>query len=356
MKIIHVVGARPNFMKAAPILSALDKHPEIEQQLVHTGQHYDKNMSDIFFEQLQLPRPDINLEVGSGSHAAQTAEIMKRFEKVVLTHNPDLLLVYGDVNSTIATALVASKLGVRIGHIEAGLRSFDRTMPEEINRVLTDQISDLFFTPSSDADDNLKREGIAPEKIFLVGNAMIDTLTRLLNKAHQPDIPGLKGPYVLMTMHRPSNVDDFTLLKNTMTAIEEISEDIQVIFPIHPRTKQSLKNSKLNTSNLKLQLIEPQGYLEFLWLQKNATAVVTDSGGIQEETTYMQVPCLTLRENTERPVTCSRGTNQLIGQDTDRLKREIKTILNGRGKRGGIPPLWDGHAGDRIAEIISRMV
>ncbi len=354
MNILHVVGARPNFMKAAPVIGALRSAPIVKQHLVHTGQHYDPNMSQIFFEQLGLPRPDFNLEVGSGTHAQQTAEIMVRFEKLLLEDKPDLLLVYGDVNSTIATALVASKMGIRVGHVEAGLRSWDRTMPEEINRVLTDQISDLFFTPSADGDINLKREGIGPEKIFLVGNVMIDTLVRLLDKAAEPCIPGRQEHFVLVTLHRPSNVDDRRMLADLWRALQRISEKTQVLFPIHPRTRRRLAEYGLPEPGPGLILTEPLGYFEFLWLQRHATAVVTDSGGIQEETTYLQIPCLTMRENTERPITVEMGTNILVGQDTRRLEAAVERILNGKGKKGAVPPLWDGLAGERIAAILAR--
>lgn len=356
MKIVHIVGARPNFMKAAPVIEALKTRPGISQCLVHTGQHYDANMSEVFFEQLGLPKPDFNLEVGSGSHAQQTAEIMVRFEKLLLEEKPDLLLVYGDVNSTIATALVASKMGVCVGHVEAGLRSWDRSMPEEINRVLTDQITDLFFTPSSDADINLRREGIHPEKIFCVGNVMIDTLVRLLAKAREPRIPGRQDGFLLVTLHRPSNVDDPDMLKQLWGALHRISKDIQVIFPVHPRTRRRLSDCGLSEANSRLLLTEPLGYLEFLWLQANSTAVVTDSGGIQEETTYLQIPCLTMRENTERPITVEMGTNILVGRDAGRLENEIGKILAGCAKTGKVPPLWDGKAGERIAEILHKIL
>ena len=338
-------------------MAALAKRDSVSQLLVHTGQHYDVNMSEVFFNQLGMPAPDINLEVGSGSHAVQTAQIMIRIEEVLLEQRPDLVLVYGDVNSTVAAALVCSKLGIHVGHVEAGLRSFDRTMPEEINRLLTDQIADLLFTPSKDGDENLLREGVAKEKIHLVGNVMIDTVNRLLPKAN---IEGLKNlgieefeeNYALVTLHRPSNVDEPRMLSEIMKTLEEISHDVPVIFPIHPRTRRRLSDLKLKTDNLKLQLIEPVGYLEFLALQKNAVVVITDSGGIQEETTYLGIPCLTLRENTERPVTVEKGTNILVGQDMDRLKAELQKILNGNPKKGTIPDLWDGRVGERIADVV----
>ena len=355
MKIIHIVGARPNFMKAAPVIEAISGFPQIKQSLVHTGQHYDANMSQIFFDQLGMPRPDHNLEVGSGSHARQTAEIMVRFEDVILADMPDLVLVYGDVNSTIATALVATKAGIRVGHVEAGLRSWDRSMPEEINRVLTDQISDYFFTPSGDADENLKREGVEASKIFRVGNVMIDTLVKLLSKAREPKIPGRQDRFVLVTLHRPSNVDDPETLGRLLGTLNRISKNIQVIFPIHPRTRRRVEEFKLSDLGANVLLTDPFGYLEFLWLQQHASVLVTDSGGIQEETTYLQIPCLTMRENTERPITSEIGTNVMVGKDTARLEKEIQKVLQGRGKKGAIPELWDGKAGQRIAEILARL-
>lgn len=356
MKILHVVGARPNFMKAAPVLRALFRYPELQQKLVHTGQHYDSTMSEVFFDQLAMPKPDYNLEVGSGSHAWQTAEIMTRFEPVILEEKPDLLLVYGDVNSSIGTALVAAKLGRRVAHVEAGLRSWDRSMPEEINRVLTDQISDLFFTPSRDADANLKREGINPQNIFCVGNLMIDTLLRLMPKAQQPRIAGQQNKFLLVTLHRPSNVDDPHMLTQLWDTLNRISKNIQIIFPVHPRTRQRLSDCGLFGTNSHLLLTQPLGYLQFLWLQINATAVVTDSGGIQEETTYLQIPCLTMRQNTERPITVEIGTNILVGRDTKRLEKEVGKILSGFAKKGQVPPLWDGKAGERVAEIVQHIV
>lgn len=351
-KILHVVGARPNFMKVAPVLRALDQHSGVRQVLVHTGQHYDANMSDIFFEQLEIRRPDVSLGVGSGSHAAQTGQIMIEFEKAVLEHKPDVVLVYGDVNSTVAAALVSAKLGITVGHVEAGLRSFDRTMPEEVNRLVTDQLSDILFTPSPEAEVNLVREGIAMEKIRWIGNVMIDTLVRLLPKARTPDV-GIENPYALVTLHRPSNVDQADSLQKLLDAVGRISERMQVVFPVHPRTRNKIAQlgSKV-VDNGRVLLLEPVGYLEFLALQRDATVVVTDSGGIQEETTYLGTPCLTLRENTERPITVEVGTNVLIGNDIPRLHREIDRIIAGNAKPSRIPDLWDGHAGERIAEIL----
>jgi UDP-N-acetylglucosamine 2-epimerase (non-hydrolysing) len=335
-------------MKAAPVIRAL-RDRRAEQTLVHTGQHYDANMSEVFFAELAMPAPDVNLEVGSGSHAAQTAAIMARFEPVVLARRPDIVLVYGDVNSTIAAALVCAKLGVRIGHVEAGLRSFDRSMPEEINRVLTDQLADWLFTPSEDGDLNLQREGIPAERIFRVGNVMIDSLIRLLPSAKFSK-NGVPERYALVTIHRPSNVDDGAKLKSIVQTLLEIQEKVEIVFPVHPRTRQRMADSGLETG--RLRLLDPLPYLEFLALQQRATLVLTDSGGIQEETTYLGVPCLTLRNNTERPITVRLGTNVLVGDDSAKLKNEIARVLEGKAKKGSIPPLWDGHAAERIARVL----
>src|SRR6266404_666679 len=316
--ICHVVGARPNFMKAAPVMRALTSYPSVRQILVHTGQHYDVNMSDAFFPQLGMPAPDVNLQVGSGSHAQQTAAVMSQFASVVTEKKPSLVVVYGDVNSTIAAALVCAKLLIPVAHVEAGLRSFDRSMPEEINRLLTDQISDLLFTPSADADENLLREGIAPERIRFVGNVMIDSLLRLLPQTTQRSPNGSPERYALLTLHRPSNVDDSAVLSQILDSILQVCEDLAVIFPVHPRTRKQLSHVAENFQ--RLQLLEPLPYLEFLALQRHADVVITDSGGIQEETTYLGVPCLTVRENTERPVTVTLGTNQLVGRDLRKLR------------------------------------
>lgn len=351
MHILHVVGARPNFMKVAPVMAAFSQVDRVSQTLVHTGQHYDANMSDIFFRQLGLPEPDINLGVGSGSHAVQTAQIMLQFENVVLAHRPDLVLVYGDVNSTAAAALVCAKLLIPVGHVEAGLRSRDRTMPEEINRLVTDQLATLLFTPSTDGDENLLNEGVEPGKIHFVGNVMIDTLVRLLPQADQAQ--PVPPRFALVTLHRPSNVDDPAMLAQIIEALMSISTRIPVIFPIHPRTRQRLAEFSLSINhNADLDLREPVGYLEFLAMQRRATLVITDSGGIQEETTFLGIPCLTVRANTERPVTVTLGTNILVGQDMKRLESEVHTILDGKGKQGTIPPLWDGHASQRITDVI----
>ena len=351
MHVFHIVGARPNFMKVAPVMNALKTRKHVVQTLVHTGQHYDANMSNVFFEQLGIAAPDVNLAVGSGTHARQTAEIMTRFEPVLLDRQPDIVLVYGDVNSTVATALVCAKLGVRVGHVEAGLRSFDRTMPEEINRLLTDQLADMLFTPSEDGDFNLQKEGIPPEKIFRVGNVMIDSLVKLLPAAQRQNQNSLLEHYALVTLHRPANVDDGAVLKRILQSLLEVSQDLSVIFPAHPRTRKRIADFGLHADQL--QILDPLSYLEFLAMQSRATVVITDSGGVQEETTYLGVPCLTLRENTERPVTVSLGTNVLVGRDSDKLRSELSRVLAGQAKKGTIPPLWDGHAGERIAALVA---
>jgi UDP-N-acetylglucosamine 2-epimerase (non-hydrolysing) len=354
MKVLHILGARPNFMKGAPVIRALGAHAAVEQVIVHTGQHYDVNMSDVFFEQLGMPHPDVNLQVGSGSHARQTAEIMTRLEPIVLESHPDYVVVYGDVNSTVAAALVCSKLGIRVVHVEAGLRSFDRTMPEEINRIVTDSLSDILLTPSEDADRNLLREGVNPEKIRFVGNVMIDTLIRMLpvSANHLPsDAP---RRFVLVTLHRPSNVDDVVWLKGIVQSLQSLATDVEVIFPVHPRTRARFAEFGLNGNLQNLRLTEPLPYLAFLALQRKAMLVITDSGGIQEETTFLGVPCLTVRENTERPITIEVGTNILVGRDLDRITQTAHAIINGQGKKGIIPPLWDGRAAERIAKILTN--
>ena len=353
VRIIHVVGARPNFMKAAPVLRALRRFPEVRQALVHTGQHYDANMSGVFFAELGMPEPELNLQVGSGSHAQQTAAIMTRFEPIVLETHPDMVLVYGDVNSTVAAALVCAKLLIPLAHVEAGLRSFDRTMPEEINRVVTDQLADLLLTPSIDGNENLQREGVPECRIHFVGNVMIDTLVQLLPKAQSQLPDELPPQYALITMHRPSNVDDSTFLRELLQTLDEISREIPVIFPMHPRTRQRLAELGLSFScAARMRLTEPLPYLQFLALQTRATMVITDSGGIQEETTYLGVPCLTVRENTERPVTVTIGTNVLVGRNMVRLGDEVKRILKGGRSPSGVPPLWDGHAAERVAAAV----
>jgi len=361
MKIMLVVGARPNFMKVGPILCAIRAYNTVRERdscnalqpiLVHTGQHYDANMSEVFFTQLAMPAPDINLEVGSGSHASQTADIMARFEPVVLERRPDIVLVYGDVNSTLASALVCAKLLVPFGHVEAGLRSFDRTMPEEINRLVTDQLADLLFTPSEDGDTNLKREGIGSEKIHRVGNVMIDSLVGFLPAA-QAIQNGVPERYVLVTLHRPSNVDEGEKLRGILESLLEIQQRVEVVFPVHPRTRQRIAAFGIDAS--RLHLMGPLPYIEFLAMQRRAAVVITDSVGIQEETTFLGVPCLTMRSNTERPITVSVGTNLLLGNDLERLKTEVFKVLDGNGKAGGIPPLWDGRAGERVADVLQRL-
>lgn len=358
MKIMHVVGARPNFMKIAPVIRAMARYSDdFEQMLVHTGQHYDAKMSAIFFEELGLPTPDINLSVGSGSHANQTAQVMMRFEPVVLGYKPDWVFVPGDVNSTVACALVCSKIGIRVAHVEAGLRSGDRTMPEEINRIVTDQLSDLLFTPSRDADKNLVNEGIPAEKIRFVGNVMIDTLIRLLPKAEArwDNLRGQLGlsRYVLATLHRPSNVDDDVELHRILQALASVSCDIPVVFPVHPRTRQRLEYLHDSTTT-NIQFIEPLGYLDFLAVQTHAQIVLTDSGGVQEETTYLGIPCLTLRPNTERPTTVSEGTNRLV--TSTNLTYEARRLL--KQERCIARPtidLWDGEASDRIVSVMRAL-
>lgn len=350
MKIWHIVGARPNFMKAAPVYRALARR-RVAQTIVHTGQHYDAAMSDVIFRQLGLPRPGFNLDVGSGSHAQQTAQVMMRLEPRVAKARPEWVLVYGDVNSTAAAAMVCVKLGIKVAHVEAGLRSRDRAMPEEHNRIVTDHLADLLFTPSADADANLRAEGIPASRIKRVGNVMIDTLVRLLPEAKRLSPMGMGegcGPFVLVTLHRPSNVDDPRSLRGLMRALGRIAKAAPVVFPVHPRTRAKLEGR----APAGITLAEPLGYLEFLALQTRSALVVTDSGGIQEETTFLRVPCLTVRENTERPVTVTLGSNELIGTNPKALERRALSILRGGGKRGRVPPLWDGRAGERIAGIL----
>jgi len=351
MKVLHVVGARPNFMKIAPVMQEMMHHPtEFEQILVHTGQHYDTNMSQVFFDELELPRPDVNLEVGSGSHAVQTAQVMLRFEPVLLENRPDWVVVVGDVNSTLACTLVASKLGFKVAHVEAGLRSFDRTMPEEINRLVTDQLANLLFTPSQDGTENLLREGISADRIRFVGNVMIDTLVRLLPKAESrwPELRERFGldRYVLVTLHRPSNVDDPSTLAEIMNGLAKISRQLQVVFPVHPRTLGRIAGLDLSLPADRLLLTEPLSYLDFLALQVHASLVVTDSGGVQEETTYLGVPCLTARPNTERPVTLTTGTNRLVA--TQALSAEATWALDNPLPKRPLPELWDGMTARRV--------
>ncbi|MGJ8669991.1 MAG: non-hydrolyzing UDP-N-acetylglucosamine 2-epimerase [Oceanococcus sp.] len=360
LKIINVAGARPNFMKIAPIMFAMQEHDGVEPLLVHTGQHYDRAMSDVFFEELGIPKPDFELGVGSGSHAQQTARIMLAFEELCLAQKPDAVLVVGDVNSTLACSVVASKLNIPVAHVEAGLRSGDRKMPEEINRLVTDAISDHLFTTSRDADENLLREGVSKEKIHFVGNVMVDTLLKQKERAlatKTVEKLGLQRQgYGLITLHRPSNVDDEVVLNRLLDGLAHIGERIPLVFPIHPRTRQRLADmgEQAGAGRMRnLTLLDPQNYLGFIDLMAGARLVVTDSGGLQEETTVLGVPCLTVRENTERPVTISEGTNTLVGTQTNALIQAADSILNNGGKAGRIPELWDGQSAQRIVRILA---
>jgi len=350
-------------MKIAPLMEEYTKHDSIVPLLVHTGQHYDEKMSDLFFRQLGIPEPDINLEIGSGSHAVQTAEIMKAFEAVVLEHRPDVVLVVGDVNSTIACGLVAVKLGVKLVHVEAGLRSGDRTMPEEINRVLTDSISDMLFCTEQSGVDNLAREGIARDKVHMVGHVMIDTLLKNLERAKSSTIVDefqQKGwidgdGFAMLTMHRPSNVDDPETFSRILSALEVIQRDMPILFPIHPRTRKNLAALGLQDridSFQNIHLLEPMGYLDFLKLNSCAKIVLTDSGGIQEETTVLKVPCITLRESTERPITAEIGSNQIVGTDPEKIITAYRNAISGEWRESQIPPLWDGKAAERIVGLM----
>lgn len=356
-RILHVVGARPNFMKIAPLMAALARRGA-RQRLVHTGQHFDRKMSGVFFEALGLPRPDVDLGVGSGTHGEQTGKVLVAFERALLAeaHRPDAVVVPGDVNSTVAAALAAAKLGIPVVHLEAGLRSFDRTMPEELNRVVTDHLSDLLLTPSADADENLRREGIPAARVARVGNLMIDTLRSHLPRARALGIPSslgvAPGHYAVVTLHRPSNVDDPVTLARLLSALAEVARLVPVVFPVHPRTRARLEAGELAGAARSLRLVEPLGYLEFLSLTADAALVLTDSGGLQEESTALGVPCLTLRENTERPVTVSEGTNVVVGTDPARIVVEARRALAGARGPGRIPALWDGRAGERAAEAV----
>jgi UDP-N-acetylglucosamine 2-epimerase (non-hydrolysing) len=355
MKILHIAGARPNFMKVAPVMAAMRQRAEVFQQwLVHTGQHYDYEMSQVFFDELQMPAPDEFLDCGSGTHAEQTARVMLAFEPVLLRYQPDWVFVVGDVNSTLACALVCAKLGVRIAHVEAGLRSWDRTMPEEINRLLTDQVADLLFTPSPEAETNLIREGVDPAKIHFVGNVMIDTLVKMLPAAKARPITsdmGLRrGDYILVTLHRPANVDDPQPLREILRALEQLAGHKRVIFPVHPRTRQRMQLLGLQTE--KVELLEPLGYLDFLALTEAAGLVLTDSGGVQEETTYLGIPCLTLRKTTERPVTVEVGTNRLVASECQAILRAVEQAGQTGGGCLSRPPLWDGQAAQRIVDVM----
>ncbi len=359
LKICNVVGARPNFMKIAPLMDEMKKHAEIDAQLVHTGQHYDEKMSKLFFNDLGLPVPDVYLGVGSGGHGEQTGKIMIEFERIISADKPDIVLVVGDVNSTIACGLVAVKLGVRLAHVEAGLRSYDRDMPEEVNRVLTDQISDYLFLTERSAFANLEREGVEREKCFFVGNVMIDSLMKHRDRAEQSNIlHDLKlesEKFGLITLHRPSNVDVKENLESIFGALLQIQRDLPLVFPVHPRTRKQMKLFGLDDKIVQAQnfvLTDPLGYLDFLKLTAHARLVITDSGGIQEETTVLGVPCITVRENTERPVTVTEGTNVVIGMSPQRILEESYLILAGKGKKGGVPEFWDGKAAKRIVRIL----
>jgi UDP-N-acetylglucosamine 2-epimerase (non-hydrolysing) len=356
-RVLSVVGTRPNFMKVAPVAAALAARPtEFEHTLVHTGQHYDAKMSDIFFEQLGVGEPDVKLEVGPGSHAVLTARIMERIEPVLLEAEPDIVLVPGDVNSTLAAAIVATKLGIPVGHIEAGLRSFDRTMPEELNRVMTDAISDALFIHSPEARDHLLNEGALPETIHSVGNTMIDTLVALREPIAAADTPGQlglePGGYLAVTLHRPALVDG-ELLREAVTQLQRLSEVLPIVFPCHPRTRNRMTALGLDPDDERLRLLEPLGYLEFLSLVGGSAGVLTDSGGIQEETTYLGIPCFTLRANTERPVTVEQGTNTLLGLDPARIG-DVPQLLAAAGARNAtVPAGWDGRAAERIADVLA---
>lgn len=361
LKVINVVGARPNFMKVAPIVEAMKRRKhEFAPLVVHTGQHYDAAMSDAFFRDLELPKPDVYLGVGSASHAAQTAAVMERFEGVLLQEKPDWVIVVGDVNSTLACALDCSKLGVKVAHVEAGLRSRDRTMPEEINRLLTDQVADLLFTPSAEADKNLIAEGIPADRIRLVGNVMIDSLLKHLPRSNKSRIREELGlneqEYAVVTLHRPSNVDATDTLAHILGALETIGQRLPVLFPVHPRTGKTIAElviAKRLAETRSVRLIEPLGYIDFLRLYSGARLVLTDSGGIQEETTVLGIPCLTLRDNTERPITVDLGTNKIVGTDPENIVREAMAVLDHESPTAhSILPLWDGKTADRILDAL----
>jgi len=358
--ILSVVGARPNFMKIAPIVHRLATRPEVRHVLVHTGQHYDQNMSKVFFEDLEIPEPQIHLGVGSGSHAQQTARVMMQFEEIVLREKPDIVVVVGDVNSTLAATLVASKLGVAVAHVEAGLRSFDRTMPEEINRLVTDAIADLLLTPSRDGDENLLREGVDPARIRFVGNVMIDTLLKFLPRARATRAWEAYGVphrgYALVTLHRPSNVDDAATLGGLLRLLDRIAARVPVLFPIHPRTRKMAQEFGILPENEAVRLIDPVGYLEFVALEDAARVVLTDSGGIQEETSVLNVPCLTLRTNTERPVTVTEGTNRLVGQDPTAIWTAVQEVLAQPPGPARAPEYWDGRAAERVVDALLEFV
>ncbi len=371
MKLFLVAGARPNFMKIGPLVKEMEKFKEIKPVIVHTGQHYDYEMSAIFFKDLDIPKPHIYLGVGSGLHGEQTGKVMIEMEKQIIKHRPDVVVVVGDVNSTLATAIVASKLHVPVAHVEAGLRSFDKTMPEETNRKVTDVLSEYLFTTEESGNENLRREGVLDDKIHFVGNIMIEAIINAKCKTQprltelggmqnvklsinnlQSTISNLQSPYALLTLHRPSNVDNRDNLIRILDAIVEISRRIHLIFPMHPRTSKMIREFKLLEKLNSLYVIKPLGYLEFIALEERAKFVLTDSGGMQEETTYFGIPCLTIRENTERPVTIIKGTNKLVGTNKEKIIEESYKILDGYGKKGSIPPLWDGKTAERIVDIL----
>lgn len=360
-KIISVVGARPNFMKIAPLCRELENQNVFTNKICHTGQHFDEKMSDTFFKELNIPKPDFNLGVSGGSHAIQTAKIMIEFEKILLAETPDLVIVVGDVNSTLACSLTASKLGIKIAHIESGLRSFDRSMPEEVNRIVTDVISDFLFVSEKNGLENLKNEGIPDSKVFYVGNIMIDTLSHLLPQINNSNICEqlniISGEYILSTFHRPSNVDDEQYLIKLVSFFNDLSAFGKVVFPIHPRTKSNLeKLNLLSTLSSDIILLPPLGYIDFTALQKNAKMIITDSGGIQEESTWLGVPCITVRSNTERPVTITEGTNILAGTDLNNVLTEAKKIHVGNIKKGKKPDLWDGKTANRIVKNLIEII
>ena len=360
MKVTIIAGARPNFMKIAPVIHAIQRAQSqgknISYRLVHTGQHYDKNMSDTFFEELNIPQPDVNLGIGGGTQAEQTAGIMIAFEKDLMANPTDLVIVVGDVTSTMACSIVAKKLNTKVAHIEAGIRSWDLTMPEEINRMVTDSVADLYFTTSEVANTNLRTLGAKQGQIHFVGNVMIDTLLANQSRFIQPEIYKTlqlsEKQYIMLTMHRPANVDEASKLQKTMQEIVNNVHGLPIIFPIHPRTAKIFKDLGIEASNL--HIVEPMGYLEFNYMVLHSLAVITDSGGITEETTVMGVPCITLRDNTERPETCTIGTNELIGTNPDAIKPTLENLFAGKWKKGGIPELWDGKAAERIVEILTK--
>ena len=359
IKVLNIVGARPNFMKIAPIHRLMQASKKIDPVLLHTGQHYDQKMSKVFFDDLEMPEPQIYLGIGSGSHAEQTGKIMMELEQVMIDLQPDLILVVGDVNSTLAASLVASKLHIPVAHVEAGLRSFDRTMPEEINRIVTDSIADMLFVTEKSGEQNLLAEGVSKDKIHFVGNVMIDSLLHFQEKARNSKILEQLNlecrSYALVTLHRPSNVDSPDSMSKILKAFEQIEKKIKIVFPIHPRTKKMIEQLELGeriSSNQNFIMVDPLGYLDFLHLMESAAFLLTDSGGIQEETTVLGIPCITMRENTERPVTVDLGTNVIVGMDTEKIISESFKVLSGTFKKGQIPPLWDGNAAGRIVDLI----